>query len=976
MNKLQTVMAFALVTSIALVGASIAPSVETSIQSVMPNLMFASAFTGTPTHTIEMTAETLPNGQEAYKLVSHEIQGDEDVPDYSEIATIPGPTLIVNEGDTVEVILTNNISGKSVGFNAPGLSNSNAKVATGDSKTYKFTASDAGTFHYQNKNNASLGLFGAIIVNPTGSIGKYVQEGSGAITSADLEDLNREYVLFMVGSTFWGQELNSGEQIPLWTNPTLASTINELVRFHIIAIGDDHTFHMHAHRWVESSTNDNIIDTKLLNDGSRHSFIVESGADVGEGIWQYHCHVFPHMQSGMHGHVHVVNGPHESYPGANPYNVIFNPDIEEEPGIVTFEITDEPGSWFKSARADALAPLTVTKSLEVIRPGDYVNFVMSQTDTVHSVTSLMWPTGADHMPFDQTQSYKGGGIVELTDPGLYVFTCKVHPYMFAGVIVDDPTTQIELDGGVIVDNPLLPPLLGNIVDSDGGLLLDFGETFSLVNGYQIPTGSDLALRLAKTFFVATATENWRDYTNPTWNPSYPDLPVKASVYLGDLAGGGLNNSDNFAPVAVKSLDALQEFYFDEASVTNTLFDPSVDGVGEVWVNAQFEKTQLKTKPGTATAVDPTTWLVTKKVALPGYNMNNPHNMWTDKDQTVIYQTEWFSNKLTTFDRITGAPISQIKVGESPAHVLTRPNNDDIIVSLNGEEGVAEVLATTSPSEVNRIIATQGFGQDPTKPHAHWISSDGQTMITPNAFTHDATLYGFDTDMINSKPPTGIIPIATAMTPDDEFGTVANLLSSSISVVDLDDGTHIRDINLLGDYNPAVLVGINDSGGLLSGLGVDLGVLATTDVAALPIQTPISPDGNYMVTANTLTSNIIITDVSDPDPNNWSIAANLPCDPGCHGAQFGAKSGGGYYAYVSSKFANDLIVIDMDSLTIAGRILLNPDVGTVSDDTIVSLHGMGGQGVMPIPNVYNGWVQNLPNSWKAQLTDSQKNPLSP
>jgi plastocyanin len=972
MNKLQIVMAFALVTSIALVGATATP-------------FYVSALPGDPTHTITMTAETLPNGQDAYNMTSHTVQGGADITgDYSEIATIPGPTLIVNAGDTVQVTLTNNIVGKSVGFNIPGLLNSNAKAATGESKTYEFTASNEGTFHYQNKGDARLGLFGAIIVNPADEdpIGKYVAEGNGNITNANLDELDREHVLFMVGSTFWGQEINSGEQIPLWTNPTLGSEEDELVRFHVIAIGDDHTFHMHAHRWVESSTNDNIIDTKLLNDGSRHSFIVQSGADVGDGMWQYHCHVFPHMQSGMHGHVHVgeYGNPQDSVAGANPYNVIITGDGEAlEPGVVTFTVTDEPGTWFESARSDALAPLTVTKALEVIRPGDYVNFVMTETDTVHTITSLLWPTGEANMPFDQTQAYKGGGIVQLTEPGLYVFTCKVHPYMFGGVIVDDPETQIELDGsGGFEDNPLLPGVLGNIVDHDGFLLLDLGATtFSLVNGYQIPTGSDLALRLAKTYFVATAPENWRDYTNPTWNPSYPALPVKASVYLGDLNGDGLNNSDNFAPVAIQNLDGLMEFYFSEDTVTNSLFDPPVDsGVGEVWVNAQFEKTALKTKPGTATAVNATTWDVTKKVALPEINMNNPHNMWTDEDQTVIYQTEWFSNKLTTFDRETGTLISQMKVGESPSHVMTRPNNDDITVALNGEEGVAEILATTSPSDVNRIIAMQGYGLDPTHPHAQWISSDGQTMITPNAFTHDATIYGFDTETISSRTSTGILPLATAMTPDDEFGAVANLLSSTITVVDLDDGSKITDINLLGDYNPAVLVGINDSGGLLSGLGVDLGVLATTDVSALPIQTPISPDGQYMVTANTLTATVSIVDVSDEDPNNWFIAETLPCDPGCHGVQFGAKSGDGYYAYVSSKFANDLIVIDMDSLEIDGRILLNTDVGTVSDDTIVALHGMGGQGVMPIPNVYNGWVQNLPDDWKDELSDSQKNPLSP
>jgi plastocyanin len=999
MNKFTYGLTAAVIATMILTGTVLAsPMAIANIVTGLPtifNTAIAQPGSGI-THTISITAESLPNGQDAYKMVSHTVSNEGSTPIYSDIATIPGPTIVVGAGDAVQLTLTNNIAGKSVGFNVPGLSSSNAKTETGASKIYTFTAASAGTYLYQNKDDALLGLFGAIVVNPTSgsSVGKYIADSEEVIdpatdllVSVTADELEREFVLFMVGSTFWGQELKDNIQTPLWTNPMLGAEEHEIVRFHVLSVGPGHTFHLHAHRWVESTTNDNIIDTRLMKDGfDTHTFIVESGADVGEGHWQYHCHVFAHMEAGMHGTFKVGTDDHPgmSMPGASPYNGLLSGG--EGPGLVTFIISDEPGSWFKSARGDALAGLTVTKSLEVARPGDYVNFIMSDTDTVHTITSLLWPTGAEHMPMDEVQSYKGGGIVELTEPGLYVFTCKVHPYMFGGVIVDDPETSIELDGdGNIVPNdiPEVSGLLGNIVE-DGGLLLDLGETVSLVNGYQIPTGSDLALRLTKTFFVATAPENWRDYSQATWNPSYPSVSVKASVYLGDLNGGGLDNTDNFLPVAVQNLNTLMEAYFAEDTVTNSLFSPAdsnVYGVGEVWIDTQFEKTESKTKPGTATAVDVATWTVAKKVALPGYNMNNPHNMWTDKDQTVIYQTEWFSNKLSTFDRVSGTPISQIKVGEAPSHVMTRANNDDIHVALNGEEGVAEIFATTAPAEVNRIIAMQGHGQDPTHPHAHWMSSDGQKMVTPNAFTHDTTLFGFDTGMIEAKTPTGVLAIATGMKPDDSYYVVANLLSSTLSVIDLNTGAKIRDINLLGDYNPAVLVGINDDGGLLDAyFDISLGPLATTSVAALPIQTPISPDGKYMVTANTLTGNIVVTDVSDADPNNWFIAEVLPCDPGCHGVQFGAKDGGGYLAYVSSKFANDLVVIDIDessatNLQIVGRILLNPIGGmSVYDDQVVGLDGMGGQGVMPIPNVYNGWVQNLPEEWMEQLTEEQQNPV--
>jgi hypothetical protein len=133
----------------------------------------------------------------------------------------------------------------------------------------------------------------------------------------------------------------------------------------------------------------------------------------------------------------------------------------------------------------------------------------------------------------------------------------------------------------------------------------------------------------------------------------------------------------------------------------------------------------------------------------------------------------------------------------------------------------------------------------------------------------------------------------------------------------------------------------------------------------------------MVTTNTLTATITIV-----DPFTDTVAAMLPCDPGCHGVQYGAKQGGGYYACVSSKFSNSLIVVDPDpnndgnpaDASIVGRVLLTATGTTASDDTITANRGMVGQGLLTIPVVYNGWVQNLPDSWKNQLTSAQRNPI--
>jgi DNA-binding beta-propeller fold protein YncE len=234
------------------------------------------------------------------------------------------------------------------------------------------------------------------------------------------------------------------------------------------------------------------------------------------------------------------------------------------------------------------------------------------------------------------------------------------------------------------------------------------------------------------------------------------------------------------------------------------------------------------------------------------------------------------------------------------------------------------------------------------------------MVTPNANTADSTIYDFDDDEISFVVPTGDLPIATGMSPDSNTYYVSNFLDSTTTVIDTDTGFVLANINLLANYNP------------ITGARTDINGDGFGDWGALPIQTPVSPDGKYVVTPNTLSNTITIIDAEE----NELIKA-LPCDAGCHGVNFGAKQGGGYYAYVSSKFANTMIVVDMDTLKIVGRIVLDATATTKTDDEIVDnddYRGMGGQGVLPIPLVYNGWVQELPNKWQKLLTDEQLDPL--
>jgi YVTN family beta-propeller protein len=869
-------------------------------------------------HNIEMEIVNLPTGMPAYKMVSHIKTNDSSsisvtsnndtidlTPKYSTLATIPGPTLVVNEDDLVNV---------------------NIRDENGSIRAIEeFVASEPGTFLYKDDSkDGETGLFGAIIVNPENKLTDGLIKGK--IQELSLDNIDKDIVLFMVGSTFWGMEIDNHDnykQAPLWTNPNIGGVMEQKLRFHVLGVGHagnptghQHTFHLHAHRWVDPGTN-NIIDVKQIIPGKTHSFVIDVGDGVGPGQWTYHCHVFAHMEAGMMGGFKVIAGdPSTNIPseaGASPYE-----------NFAAFELTDEPAKWFTNLAGDITD--TGTESLAVINKTGTVNFMMSDVSGVHTVTSFVYPKNASNMPFDEITAYAGGGIVKLDDPGLYVFGCKLHPFMLGAVIADDPSTEG----------------------------LDLGDEITLINGITVPTSSDLATRLLKLFFTITATNNWQNFTStsssssssststPTLAPesfqiSYPDVDVR-------ITNG-----------TVVNLKETLESRYGQNLTLDELKKPDTPGVGEVWVDTQFEETANKTKPGTASAVNATTWEISRKVALPEINMNNAHNMWTDKDQNLIYATQWFDNKTSVFDRDTGRLVKNIEVGDDPSHVMTSTTTDELMVVLHGEQGVA-VLGPKGES-VKKVIPMQFPGQDPSHPHGHWMSADSRNMVTPDEFTGTATIYDMMEDKILGKVKTGHSPIAVGMTPDGNKSYVADFFDSTISVVDTTNGTLIKKINLLENYDPI-------SGNVSGPLGF------------LPIQTPVSPDGQYMVTANTGSATITIVDTETDE-----LIKDLPCSAGCHGVNFGAKKGGGYYAYVSSSFSNDLVIVDGDpnndgdphDAEIAGRISLVGSPQTQTDDEVSALAGTGGMGVLPIPVVYNGWVQNLPEEWKTKLTEEQQNP---
>jgi hypothetical protein len=235
-------------------------------------------------------------------------------------------------------------------------------------------------------------------------------------------------------------------------------------------------------------------------------------------------------------------------------------------------LTDEPGNWFKSNLTGT--PFTT------ISGGQRVDFDISNccTSTRHTVTLLMKPTGSGVI-MDQDKSQKGTLSVTFDLPGVYLFHCKIHPYMTAVVGVKDGTGKIP-----DVTSAMLP-FIGHL-----GLSSLPAETVLSVLTTVAATEAD---KLAK------------------WDIMDPSATVK----------------------------------------------PAIPGVGEVWVDTQFERVTNQRdlngalKPGTITVMDAATFTVEREIngKRAGGMWNNPHNMWANFALNSVYNGNWFGEWINKID---------------------------------------------------------------------------------------------------------------------------------------------------------------------------------------------------------------------------------------------------------------------------------------------------------------------------------------
>ena len=220
-------------------------------------------------------------------------------------ATIPGPLIEAEVGDTVVVHFRNKLKAP-VTIHPHGVFYANEMdgaykgkftdpggfVQHGRTFTYVWEAREGteGTWLYHDHGPMDplpvfRGLFGPLVIRKAGEP-RPNREFFLAFHTLEPGITGLKKIFYCInGKAYAGN------------TPTLEAKVGERVAFHFFGIDNFfHTFHVHGHRWQEPDGR--IIDNKTF--GPAESFKVEWTED-NPGRWFYHCHVFMHFEQGMNG---------------------------------------------------------------------------------------------------------------------------------------------------------------------------------------------------------------------------------------------------------------------------------------------------------------------------------------------------------------------------------------------------------------------------------------------------------------------------------------------------------------------------------------------------------------------------------------------------------------------------------------------------------------------------------------------------
>ncbi len=224
----------------------------------------------------------------------------------------PGPTIQVNQGDRVRVIVDNHLPDATSmhwhGFEVPSEmdgapGSSQDPIPPGGRFVYEFTLHQEGTYFYHSHMamQEMMGMIGAFIMHPKESYKPRVDK--------DFAIIMQEYAILpnIKVPNSMNMEFNwltfNGKSGP--ANTPLIVRHGERVRIRLINLGmDHHPIHLHGHQFVVTGTEGGRQPQSTWGPGNTVLVGVAQSRDVefvanNPGDWMLHCHLPHHMMNQM-----------------------------------------------------------------------------------------------------------------------------------------------------------------------------------------------------------------------------------------------------------------------------------------------------------------------------------------------------------------------------------------------------------------------------------------------------------------------------------------------------------------------------------------------------------------------------------------------------------------------------------------------------------------------------------------------------
>ena len=226
--------------------------------------------------------------------------------------SMPGPTIEVNEGDRVRLIVENRLPelfsmhwhGLEIPHDMDGMPGlSQDPIKPGEKFTYEFTLHQNGTFFYHSHMamQEMMGMIGLFIIHPRSAFTPRVDRDFGLIFQ-EWAILPNNTIPNTLAMEFNWLTIN-GKAGPD-TTPMIVK-LGERVRIRMVNLGmDHHPIHMHGHTFHVTGSEAGRIRTTAIEPANTVLVGVAQARDIefvanNEGDWHFHCHLPHHMMNQM-----------------------------------------------------------------------------------------------------------------------------------------------------------------------------------------------------------------------------------------------------------------------------------------------------------------------------------------------------------------------------------------------------------------------------------------------------------------------------------------------------------------------------------------------------------------------------------------------------------------------------------------------------------------------------------------------------